>query len=519
MLNSKEKIMKKIILLLTILTSFNSLSMTHFCDQKLEALPIQQDGRVKPLYVHANEMMKYLTGKTKYKDHTAVMAYCLLSLEGVGIPNDIKLEAKIEHVKLKEVLELKDGEYNIKFNDLEDQMTLLRSEWRKAPEHSSYKKAVVKLLNKVQLNKDIKTGNNWLVPIVNSKTDVVWVPVGSYLTEDKVKEKRDSANPFLEVLMSIKDEYSTKVSSLYLTELKFVKMKLPSIALITTFIALLLLTAFKKFHLALGFAAFTVLVQTAILVFRVYISGRAPITNMYETVLFSGYGSLVLAMIIGHFKNEKVYIFMGLAYNFCTLMMLNFANGMLSSSISPLVPVLRDNFWLSTHVTTIILSYGALALSWVLANTVIIKKKFSVMSKQDENYYSELIYTTLKYGTIMLAAGIILGGVWADYSWGRFWGWDPKETWSLIVLCLYMAILHGKYTNWIPNNRFFILVAGAFMSVMMAWFGVNYILASGLHSYGFSEGGALFLGVFFFTQTALLFLTYSSFNKGQDQNA
>ena len=107
---------------------------------------------------------------------------------------------------------------------------------------------------------------------------------------------------------------------------------------------------------------------------------------------------------------------------------------------------------------------------------------------------------------ILLAAGIILGGVWADYSWGRFWGWDPKETWSLIVLLVYMAILHGKSTSWIPPHRFVPMVAGAFMTVMMAWFGVNYILASGLHSYGFSEGGAIFLVSFFSIQIAILLL-------------
>ena len=107
----------------------------------------------------------------------------------------------------------------------------------------------------------------------------------------------------------------------------------------------------------------------------------------------------------------------------------------------------------------------------------------------------------------MLGAGIILGGVWADYSWGRFWGWDPKETWSLIAFVIYMAILHGRYTSWIPNKRFIPLVAGAFMSIMMAWFGVNYILASGLHSYGFSEGGAVFLGSFFLVQTVIIVLT------------
>jgi len=185
---------------------------------------------------------------------------------------------------------------------------------------------------------------------------------------------------------------------------------------------------------------------------------------------------------------------------------------MLSESISPLVPVLRDNFWLSTHVTTIIMSYGALALSWILANTVLIKKKFTGLNKQDDLYYSELIYTTLKYGTIMLGAGIILGGVWADYSWGRFWGWDPKETWSLIAFIIYMAILHGRNTTWISPKRFIPLVAGAFMSIMMAWFGVNYILASGLHSYGFSEGGAIFLGSFFLIQTGVIIISTIDMN-------
>jgi ABC-type transport system involved in cytochrome c biogenesis permease subunit len=234
----------------------------------------------------------------------------------------------------------------------------------------------------------------------------------------------------------------------------------------------------------------------------VLISGRAPITNMYETVMFSGFGALVLAVGLTLWKKDRTFLWGGLAYNVLCLMMMRFANNMLDPSIGPLVPVLRDNFWLSTHVTTIILSYAALALSWVLANVVLGRQLFNQAS--DVRYQSEMIYTCLKVGVVTLAAGIILGGVWADYSWGRFWGWDPKETWSLIVLLVYMAILHGRSTAWIPPKRFVPLVAAAFMSVMMAWFGVNYILATGLHSYGFSEGGAVFLGSFFAIQTAFL---------------
>ena len=240
---------------------------------------------------------------------------------------------------------------------------------------------------------------------------------------------------------------------------------------------------------------------------RIIISGRAPITNMYETVLFSGFTGLILTMILGHIKKEPMYVKIGLGYNLLSIFMLNFSGGMLSASIGPLVPVLRDNFWLSTHVTSIIASYGALALSWVLANSLLVKNKFTPLDEKEIKYQADIMYTCLKFGVVLLAAGIILGGVWADYSWGRFWGWDPKETWSLIVLCVYMIILHGRYTNWITERRFVPLTAFAFLSVMMAWFGVNYILAAGLHSYGFSEGGAIFLGMFFTIQTAIILLT------------
>jgi len=234
------------------------------------------------------------------------------------------------------------------------------------------------------------------------------------------------------------------------------------------------------------------------------ISGRAPVTNMYETVMFSCFGALIISCLIFLVRKEILFILAGLAINVLGLMMMKFANGMLDEHISPLVPVLRDNFWLSTHVTTVILSYAALALSWMLANSLLLRSRFKTVSSAEYRYGVDLIYTCIKVGVVMLSAGVILGGVWADYSWGRFWGWDPKETWSLIVLLVYMAILHGKYTSWIPPKRFVPLVAGAFMTVMMAWFGVNYILASGLHSYGFSEGGAIFLGSFFLIQILIL---------------
>lgn len=500
--------MKKWLLILTILFSGTGFAETYFCHKDIEVLPILQGGRVKPLFVHASETMKALTGKSKVGDLSATEAYCLLSLNGMGLPAQIDLKARIDHVDAMKFFGLKDGEHEISYEELLKREDEIRNEVRLSKDNESYKKAMGKLFDSVFLYKEIKDGTNWMLAEINGP-ELSWLPLVSYLTEEKVIAQKavTPVEPFLPVLMKSKTNYDSVAGDKYMLEYYYAKAHFASFAMLFTILALCAMVLFKNFNIALGLATLSVLTQIALITFRVLISGRAPVTNMYETVLFSGLGALLLAMVLGHFKKEKIYVYMGLAYSLCTLMMINFANGMLTATISPLVPVLRDNFWLSTHVTTIILSYGALALSWILANTALIKTKLGKMDKKEELLNADIIYTTLKWGTTLLAAGIILGGVWADYSWGRFWGWDPKETWSLIVLCLYMAILHGRYTSWIKTDRFILVTAGAFMSVMMAWFGVNYILASGLHSYGFSEGGALFLGTFFLVQTIILIVT------------
>lgn len=259
---------------------------------------------------------------------------------------------------------------------------------------------------------------------------------------------------------------------------------------------------FRYRRVGLYFTFIVLMLETLGIAARSYIGSRAPVTNMYETVLACGYFALIIMLIFFWKKREWPFVLMGLILNLLTLSLINFVTSMFDPSIGHLMPVLRSNFWLSIHVTTIVLAYSGLALSWIFSNTYLIRK--ILIYKIDANHYSEWIYSTVKIGVIFLVIGIVTGAIWADYSWGRFWGWDPKETWALIVLLLYMAILHGKYTAWISKTRFIPLVALAFLFVMMAWFGVNYLLATGLHSYGFSQGGALFLGLFFIAQIVVV---------------
>ena len=103
---------------------------------------------------------------------------------------------------------------------------------------------------------------------------------------------------------------------------------------------------------------------------------------------------------------------------------------------------------------------------------------------------SNFIYRAMQVGVLLIAAGTILGGVWADYSWGRFWGWDAKEVWALVTLLVYLVPLHGRFAGWV--NTFGLVMASVicFLSVLMAWYGVNFLLGVGLHAYGFTKGGS-----------------------------
>ncbi len=471
------------------------------CAEDLGSLPTLAGGRVKPLYVHAQEFLKFVTNKRSLAKMSAPSVYCYLSLGTSPQDRELKLTSPVGHVKLKKFLSLDDKVNEIAIETLLAQDAQLKQEYQSESQKSdpdeSYKTEIGTTLSRLELYKSVKDGLDWTIP-TEVASELKWIPIKEFapsLAQDPVLSAK---------LQEAKTFFIKKQTDHYLLELLYAKAHLFSWAMLTTLLAMTAFVLLKKSLWGNILTFVSLGLELTAMTLRSLISGRAPITNMYETVMFSGFGALVLATVISLIKKEKIYMWGGLGYNFLCLFMMMFANNMLDSSIAPLVPVLRDNFWLSTHVCSIMLSYGALALSWILANIMLVRMRFFTISSKDVVYYTKVIHTCLKYGVVLLAAGIILGGIWADYSWGRFWGWDPKETWSLITLCIYMAILHGRYTSWISPERFILITAGAFMSVMMAWFGVNYILASGLHSYGFSTGGALFLGIFFALQISVM---------------
>jgi cytochrome c-type biogenesis protein CcsB len=263
-----------------------------------------------------------------------------------------------------------------------------------------------------------------------------------------------------------------------------------------SFLSLLLslATRWEFFHIV-GWASFVAGMVAMLAGFgmRVAISGRAPVTNMYESVVYVGFGIAALGIVLELIDRRQFILTAAAGMAAVASVLADSCPTVLDPSLQPLQPVLRSNFWLVTHVMTITLSYAALALALGIGNITL---GFFLAGSEDQPTIRRLTdstYRTLQVGVLLLAAGTILGAVWADYSWGRFWGWDPKEVWALVALLAYVAVLHARSAGWVREFGLAALSVMCFSLVVMAWYGVNFVLGAGLHSYGFGGGGQMYV--------------------------
>ncbi len=215
--------------------------------------------------------------------------------------------------------------------------------------------------------------------------------------------------------------------------------------------------------------------------------GHIPLSNMYEALVSMSWCTvLVLILMEQKFKTETMGAFVlpiaSLAMAYASLA------PNVRDEIEPLIPALQSN-WLTYHVMTCFLGYAAFAVSFGASVAYLIKNKDAPPTTEEDagslpalEMLDELIYKANAVGFLLLGIGIITGAVWANYAWGSYWSWDPKETWSLITWLIYAAFLHARLTRGWRGRRTAILSILGFCGVLFTFFGVNYVL-SGLHSY------------------------------------
>ncbi len=254
-------------------------------------------------------------------------------------------------------------------------------------------------------------------------------------------------------------------------------------AIILGFIEILKQKRFKKLEIAIiSFGAIALLAHTLNMILRWYISGHAPWSDAYESIVFIAWGAAFASLVF--FRRSMLALGGGLFVAGMFMMVAHLNN--INPQITNLVPVLKS-YWLLIHVAVITSSYGFLAVGAMLGflNLILfaLKDKFNLEKQIKE--FNNIIYIALYIGLALLSIGTFLGGVWANESWGRYWSWDPKETWSLISMIVYAIVIHSKMIPKMKGEFIFSLLSFlAFFYILFTYFGVNFYIAQGLHSYG-----------------------------------
>jgi ABC-type transport system involved in cytochrome c biogenesis permease subunit len=221
---------------------------------------------------------------------------------------------------------------------------------------------------------------------------------------------------------------------------------------------------------------------------RVTISGRPPVGNMYESIIWVAFVTAGFGLVLEGLYRARVVALAAALVSALGFVLADQLPLTFSPSIQPLQAVLRSNYWLVVHVLVIVSSYAPLALAWGLGNINLALILWAPQQRERIARLSHFCYRCIQVGVLLLFLGTMLGGFWAAESWGRFWGWDPKEVWALVALLCYLIPLHARYVGWVGDFGLAVCSVACFASVVMAWYGVNFVLGAGLHSYGFGSG-------------------------------
>lgn len=523
--------MKKLCAIILIL--FASVGAFAKAGDSLSYLQVQDGGRIKPYQSFAQEMLEIVYGKSSFEKRAAteIVLTWMLSpqawqdkrifevrnhqvLEALNLPKDQR------HFTGEEVFA------NDRFNILRQELQTKREAQEKL---DPYFQAVQRLENQFFVFQEIAAGR--MLKVVPPKQGANWIPVAElpvgpqekflsltkafvgYIgatatTEDKavLKEKGEALDKavaeFTEAARAenpdLYDNDGVMKAEVHYND--FHPFRWAYIFYFLAALVLLIVWALSKeswmkvawVMLTIGF-----ILHTYGFGLRMYIMGRAPVTNMYETVVWVSWGVLLFAAVLEIIYKFRIILLAGSLAALFSLVIADFAPAVLDPTLQPLEPVLRSNYWLTIHVMTITISYAAFFLAFCLGDMGLYYFiRGEEKNKEKIRTIVLAIYRSIQIGVAFLAPGIILGGVWADYSWGRFWGWDPKETWALIALLGYLTVLHARYAGMLKQFGMVAASIVAFSLVVMAWYGVNFVLGAGLHSYGFGAGGVEYVSSF-----------------------
>ena len=484
-----------------------------------------QKGRTEPLYTLSHDILRKVSRRTEIGNYTPMQVFLGLYFDFQNWQNFPLI--KISNAEIIKTLEIS-GEYAA-FSDIVDlntnsyklKQSVQVAYSKPSGARNKYDKEIIKVDERLNICFMIYTGEFMKIFPVNDKLLKWHSPEDAYKyasgSEDSLYLRNivnfyaqgvqagNTANDFIEadkILKSILDyqrnfaQYDLPSETKVKAEIFYNKSGMydklfpyyATIGLLLLFILLYsIISQNRKLDFTIkiftGFLIIGFLFHTLGLVIRWYVSGHAPMSNGYESMIFISWVTILAGFI---FSKRSAFVLAATSVlGGFTLMVAHLS--FMDPQITNLVPVLQS-YWLTLHVSIITGSYGFLGLGAIIGIIVLILYSLSTKSN-NENILSTIEeltvinYKALTIGLYLLTIGTFLGAVWANESWGRYWGWDPKETWSLITIIVYSFIIHSRMISGLKGfYQFNILTLFGFSSVLMTYFGVNYYL-SGLHSY------------------------------------
>ncbi len=542
---------------ITILVVFLSTSHLFANDEKLvidktvadnfgKILVQDQKGRTKPLFTLSNDIIRKVTKQNEFEGFSSMQVFLgfysdfnswknvpLIKVSNSELAN--KIGIKGDYAAFTDIVDLSNNSYKL--------APFVEESYAK-PEGSRNKfdKEVIKLDERINVCYMIYTGDFLKIfPIKDKSTK--WGPSSEAI---KFAESKDDSL-YLRNIIGLIIESSQKaavskdykevnqyINSIIDYQNKFAGYSLPSRTKVNIEVLYYKTKIFEKlfpFYAILGLILIFTLIygivsgkgkvdnvikylsillvigftfHTLGLILRWYISGHAPMSNGYESMLFISWATLLAGFIF----SKKSHFALSATAVLAALTLLVAHLSFMDPEITNLVPVLKS-YWLTLHVSIITGSYGFLGLGAILSLLVMIL--YTLTNSKNKERISRTIdeltiinYKSITLGLYFLTIGTFLGAIWANESWGRYWGWDPKETWSLITIIVYSFVIHSRTIKTFRSIYIFNLLSlFAFASVLMTYFGVNYYL-SGLHSYG--SGDPIPIPTFVYVTIIALFL-------------
>jgi len=455
--------------------------------EALRRLPVQNDGRVMPLDTMAREATAKVTGRSSWQGIDPVALVLGWSIE----PQRWASEAivGIGGSDLVQALGYRAGQTHASFLELVQNKTLMRlvgqahaASGRQAPPSSLLHQAQALEERLVILQGFLN--RKAIAPLPAADPRDAWsAPATLQGAQDfKAALEAGVAAPYAPAAAMQREVLYNRAHP---TRLSWWILSAAALA------ALLSLTTKRRVYAA---AAFTGLVagfavMTWGIAQRWIIAGRIPASNMYESLLFLGWGVGLFAVVAFVLLRNRLVVLNAAAMSALTMALADLLP--IDPYIHPMPPVLAGTAWLAIHVPIIMLSYSVLTLGVFIAHAQVGAAIAAPQRRDLALRLNDLLYWYIQIGSILLIAGILTGSMWAASSWGRYWGWDPKEVWSLIAFLAYLAILHGRFDRFIGVFGVAALSIVAFWTILMTYIGVNFVLASGLHSYGFGGSGVV----------------------------